>query len=415
MASTPPTAQLPPAPSAPHPQDSAPLSNASAATTTSAPAPSAAPAPAPTPASASAPAPAPAAPIDRLAEVSRILSAQPLNPFDVLSLRTDASVADVRKQHRLLSTKIHPDRFTDPDAISRAQRAFALITAAKNDLLNETKRAEYATAVLAARETVVTAQNRAECARRGYPLPPTADSAAVATVVAARLAQPGTLPFPVWPQHPQWDTWVKAALSRALEEADVLRQRAAHAAALDEVGAARERVKRKADAAAEAEREQQWELHRDERVAAWRRFSAATAIAPQHAGSGAGVGAGGVAIGGAGDEAGEWGLSTAPAPAPAPASAPASAPAPAPTAAAPSAVSSTGDSPAVTSSSAAAAAPAATTTATAAPAPGGVRRFFRPPAARGEKARAAGASTFSSAGGAGAGNGVTTRDIDEWG
>jgi DnaJ family protein C protein 8 len=210
---------------------------------------------------------------DRRAQVERILSSLALNPYDVLGLRTDSTLNEVRRQHRQLSLSVHPDRFSG-DAVPRAQLAFSLITAAKNALLDDTARALLAALIATARAAVTDAMNRAECARRGYAVPPACDAAALATIIAERTAQPGAEPFPAWPQRPDFETRVGAALRELLVDADFRRQQDAREAARHELEAAQTREKRRADEAMVKEREKDWEEHRDERVSAWRQFSA---------------------------------------------------------------------------------------------------------------------------------------------
>ena len=54
--------------------------------------------------------------MDRDNEVTRIIFAFKINPYEQLNLRFDASLEDVRRQYRKLSLLVHPDKCSHPEA-----------------------------------------------------------------------------------------------------------------------------------------------------------------------------------------------------------------------------------------------------------------------------------------------------------
>jgi tetratricopeptide (TPR) repeat protein len=60
-----------------------------------------------------------------------------LNPFYVLELDTDATIADIKFRYKKLSLKVHPDRLRD---IPHARQAFEYVKEAYNKLLDEDQR-----------------------------------------------------------------------------------------------------------------------------------------------------------------------------------------------------------------------------------------------------------------------------------
>lgn len=54
--------------------------------------------------------------MDRDNEVTRVIYAFKINPYEQLNLHFDASLDDVRRQYRKLSLLVHPDKCTHPQA-----------------------------------------------------------------------------------------------------------------------------------------------------------------------------------------------------------------------------------------------------------------------------------------------------------
>merc|ERR1711937_302611 len=71
-------------------------------------------------------------------EVTRVLKAFKLNPYEKLNLRFDCTLDDVKKRFRKLSLLIHPDKSNHP----RANQAFKCIQDALSEILDEQSRNE---------------------------------------------------------------------------------------------------------------------------------------------------------------------------------------------------------------------------------------------------------------------------------
>eukprot|EP00210_Caulerpa_lentillifera_P008704 g8303.t1 len=74
--------------------------------------------------------------VDRDNEVTRIVYAFKINPYEQLNLHFDATLDDVRRQYRKLSLLVHPDKCAHP----QAREAFEILGEAQKFLLNEERR-----------------------------------------------------------------------------------------------------------------------------------------------------------------------------------------------------------------------------------------------------------------------------------
>jgi len=63
--------------------------------------------------------------------------------YEILGLKKDATVAEVRKAYAVVARERHPDRFSDPVERERAHEFFKVATAAFNALSSERARREY--------------------------------------------------------------------------------------------------------------------------------------------------------------------------------------------------------------------------------------------------------------------------------
>jgi DnaJ-domain-containing protein 1 len=81
----------------------------------------------------------------RRAEIEAKLAKIPTeNHFEVLGIREDASVLEIRDAYFGMARIFHPDRLTDlPDLRTKAQSAFSRISAAYNELSDDKRRAAY--------------------------------------------------------------------------------------------------------------------------------------------------------------------------------------------------------------------------------------------------------------------------------
>lgn len=62
----------------------------------------------------------------RVKEINRILVCQRQNPQDILDQPTTATAAAVKKQYRILSIRVHPDK-CPTEQVEKAKQAFALL------------------------------------------------------------------------------------------------------------------------------------------------------------------------------------------------------------------------------------------------------------------------------------------------
>lgn len=71
---------------------------------------------------------------------SAIESEQPFNPFTILGIPEDATEAVIKKAHKTLTLKWHPDKHKGEEAKRYAAQMFDDIVKAKNALTDETAR-----------------------------------------------------------------------------------------------------------------------------------------------------------------------------------------------------------------------------------------------------------------------------------
>ena len=90
---------------------------------------------------------------ERQSEIDRILSRVKLNALAIFDLTELPSVADVNKKYRTLSLAVHPDKVSN-DLRERAERAFALVNAAKTKLTDEQSRSQIQRLIHEARQEV---------------------------------------------------------------------------------------------------------------------------------------------------------------------------------------------------------------------------------------------------------------------
>lgn len=200
--------------------------------------------------------------LERQQEVKRILGAFKLNPLEVLNVPWNATAQEVNKAYRDLSLLVHPDKFPE-DQREEAQNAFNMLTAAKNDLLDEKKRAALNELVIQARAQVVEEKQkewRKEQKRKMVELR--------AKDPLAPLPPEEPCPDPT--TMPGFEERVKAVLKELLIDKEWRTRQLLKLAAQEEALAAKAKQEREEEEKKKLTAEQEWEAGREARVAGWR-------------------------------------------------------------------------------------------------------------------------------------------------
>jgi len=200
--------------------------------------------------------------LERANEVTRVLGAFKLNAMDVLNVSHTATKEEISKAYRAASLQVHPDKFPAGTQRDRAQQAFTMLAAAKDDLLDTAKREALDAIVDQARQRVFT--NRAAEGRKKRK---TESGAAAADNGAAEQEEQDDPSA-----DPQFDTWVRAEVKEILIEREWRKRQLLKAAAVEDTLAAEAKAKRAADKAARDADEKEWEDKRDDRINSWRNF-----------------------------------------------------------------------------------------------------------------------------------------------
>lgn len=198
---------------------------------------------------------------EREDEIKRILtSAFRLDPFDILTLPPTATPQQIQQKYRSLSLLCHPDKAA-PELRDNAQKAFAMLLQAKNDLLDEVKRAQLVQVYQDAATQVKTTRDKEEAR-------------------AAKLFKQ-THPDSKAPPPPiQWPTTLEEAIKIQAKEnfADQeWRRRQLLKMAAEEEGKAATEIERRKQMREQKEKsEKDWEDGRERRVNDWREFARKT-------------------------------------------------------------------------------------------------------------------------------------------
>lgn len=202
--------------------------------------------------------------MERQAEVKRIANSFKLNPLEVLGVPWNATTQEVNKTYRDISLLVHPDKFP-AEQRDEAQAAFNMLTAAKNDLLDEKKRGQLTELVVQARAKVVDEKQkewRKEQKRK---------------LVEMRAKDP-TAPLP--PEEPvpdvtvmpDFEEKVAVTLKELLIDREWRTRQLLKLAAQEESLAAKAKQEREEEHKVKQTVEQEWESGRENRVAGWRDF-----------------------------------------------------------------------------------------------------------------------------------------------
>lgn len=203
--------------------------------------------------------------LERETELSRILSSFKMNPFDILNVNHRASRDEINKAYRAASLQSHPDKFpSGSPQREKAQQAFTLLSAAKDELLDETKRGVMDDLIDQARQKVLT--NRAAAANAGNKKQKV-DSASTpsSSPPLSDDADPSD-------SDPVFDLAVRAEVKEMLIEREWRKRQLLKAAAVEEGLAAKEKEQRAAEKESKEKEKKEWEEGREERISSWRDF-----------------------------------------------------------------------------------------------------------------------------------------------
>ena len=200
--------------------------------------------------------------LERTAAVSRILSAFKLNPLDILNVSHTAAKDDISKAYRAASLQVHPDKFPAGPQRDKAQQAFTMLAAAKDDLLDVAKREALDALVDQARQRIFT--NHAAEGRKKRKVQSGAAAAAGAEDASAPEDDPST--------SPEFDSLIRAEVKEILIEREWRKRQLLKAAAIEDALAAESKAKRAAEREAKEAENKTWEDNRDSRINNWRNF-----------------------------------------------------------------------------------------------------------------------------------------------
>jgi len=176
-------------------------------------------------------------------EVSRIIKAFKLNPYDILDIEHTVTTDAIKRKYRQLSLFIHPDKTPDP----RAPEAFDLLKKAEAELGDEKKRESLDAAIKEARILVLRSMN--------LPQSITDDD--------DRLKH----------ELPAFREKVKAKSKEVLIEEEVRRRTAIKVNLANEGTEQRMKEAEISERKRKAEEDAQWEVTREGRVGNWRSFA----------------------------------------------------------------------------------------------------------------------------------------------
>ncbi len=200
--------------------------------------------------------------------MNRILTTMKLNPFAILNLRTDASAADVKASYKQLSMLVHPDKCAAEFA-ERAQQAFTLVNAARDELVDESKRAQMDELVKQSQETVIARMTEEEAKRRKT----NKKISTAASTTSSGAGEGGADgPMPDFTKDPQFESAVMRTLTESLISIEWRRKSLLKEASRSEAQAHEDRVRKRVEAEEAQLAEKEWEQSRQARVSDWRSF-----------------------------------------------------------------------------------------------------------------------------------------------
>jgi DnaJ family protein C protein 8 len=171
----------------------------------------------------------------------------------------------VNKQYRDLSLLVHPDKFS-PEDRPEAEKAFTILTAAKNELLDEGKRGFLNELIKQAKEKVVTAKDAEFKAER---------KKEIADLKAKNpQAQIPEKAIPDWEKQAGFEDATKQQLKELLIDREWRTRQLLKMAGQEEQIAAKVKEEKDTEKKAKEQTEQEWEANREKRVGSWRTFAA---------------------------------------------------------------------------------------------------------------------------------------------
>lgn len=204
--------------------------------------------------------------LEREQEVHRITStAFKLNPFDLLNVDHTATRDVINKAYRSSSLQVHPDKFPSGPEREKAQIAFTMLAAAKEELLDDAKREALDTIVDQARQKVLT--DKAAEGRKKRKTSQGADAASAPPNQSNEADEDDDAS-----KHPHFDLWVRNEVKEILIEREWRKRQLLKAAAAEDALAASEKARRAAEREQKDKDAKEWEEGRETRINSWRDF-----------------------------------------------------------------------------------------------------------------------------------------------
>jgi DnaJ family protein C protein 8 len=208
--------------------------------------------------------------LEREGELTRVTQAFKLNPFDILNVGHTATKEEISKAYRTASLLVHPDKFPAGEKRDKAQQAFTILAAAKDDLLDEAKREAIDMIVDQARQKVLTEKALESSSKKrkvGDPATAAAASSSSSSDATTVDATPNDAS-----KDPRFDAWVRDQVKEILIEREWKKRQLLKAAAEQDVLAAAEKKRRAEEREAKEKETKAWEEGRDTRINSWRDF-----------------------------------------------------------------------------------------------------------------------------------------------
>lgn len=204
--------------------------------------------------------------LEREGELMRVTTqAFKLNPFDILNVVHTATKEEVAKAYRTASLLCHPDKFAAGPQRDKAQQAFTMLAAAKDELLDEAKREALDAIVDQARQKVLT-DKALESSGKKRKVEDAASSSSTGS--SEKVA---STPYDA-SHDARFDEWVRGQVKEILIEREWRKRQLLKAAAEQDVLAAAEKKRRAEEREAKEADTKAWEAGRDTRINSWRDF-----------------------------------------------------------------------------------------------------------------------------------------------
>jgi DnaJ family protein C protein 8 len=211
--------------------------------------------------------------LEREGELTRVTTAFKMNPFDILNVVHTATKEEIAKAYRTASLLVHPDKFPAGEKRDKAQQAFTMLAAAKDELLDEAKREAIDTIVDQARQKVLT-EKALESSSKKRKVDDSSSSSSTGAAYSSSSSSDSKVDATPndASKDPRFDAWVRDQVKEILIEREWKKRQLLKAAAEQDVLAAAEKKRRTEEREAKEKETKAWEEGRDTRINSWRDF-----------------------------------------------------------------------------------------------------------------------------------------------